>query len=192
MGRGAALEKATPGTLGEPGPSWQPTERGLLSKLPLESLKNTHGSMTHCPLPTAPLSWFLCFFSQELIQITFSQKPDLMREGREQAEEAERPHGKGLETEMVPGAEGAVTRPLGKHLMSGESSASKHLGGHAKGGSRTHSHTQPLPPKTAVWPPPHPVALCSPTQRACLLASSLKSVIQGQAAWGGGSGRRAT
>lgn len=35
------------------------TERVMLSKLPLESLKNTHGNMTHCPLPMAPLSWFL-------------------------------------------------------------------------------------------------------------------------------------
>lgn len=35
------------------------TKRLLFSKLPSESLKNTHGNVTHCPLPMAPLSWFL-------------------------------------------------------------------------------------------------------------------------------------
>lgn len=35
------------------------TRRVLFPKVPLESLKNTHGNMTHCPLPMAPLSWFL-------------------------------------------------------------------------------------------------------------------------------------
>lgn len=65
--------------------------RLLFPKLPSESLKNTLGNMTHCPLLSPPSCLVsVIFFSQELIQITFSQKPSFTREGTEQAEDADR------------------------------------------------------------------------------------------------------